>query len=61
MAKDAPTEEPRNVAVTALENRLKIGKAVVAAGPVDFPLTASEAKALEQLGKVQITGIFTAR
>ena len=50
--------EPCNVAVIALKNRTKIGKALVAAGPVDFPLTMSDAKALEAMGLVQITGLF---
>jgi hypothetical protein len=52
------TPEPRNVAVTVLENRTSICGAVVAAGRCDFPLTQTEAKALEALGKVTITGIF---
>ncbi len=47
-----------NTAVTALKDRTKIGKAIVAAGPVDFPLTAADAKALEDLGLVKITGLF---
>jgi hypothetical protein len=50
-------EEPRNVIVTVLANRTKIGKAICAAGRCDFPLTATEAKALEALGKVRIDGI----
>jgi hypothetical protein len=54
--KDTP--EPRNVAVTVLENRTTICGAVVASGRCDFPLTKTEAKALEALGKVTITGIF---
>lgn len=59
-AAEAPTttDEPRNVAVTVLGNRTKIGKAICAAGRCDFPLTASEAKALEALGKVRIEGLF---
>ena len=72
MAKQAPTQEPgaageaanttasepRNVAVTVLKKRTKIGKAICARGPLDFPLTETEAKALESLGLVTITGIF---
>lgn len=50
--------EPAIYAVTALENHLKIGSAIVAAGPVDFPLTLTDAKALEALGKVKIEGLF---
>ncbi len=57
-ATDKPADEVANVAVNALENRTKIGKAIVAAGPVDFPLTATDAKALEALGKVKIAGLF---
>lgn len=57
-ATDKPAEEVANVAVIALENRTKIGGAIVAAGPVDFPLTMADAKALEALGKVKITGLF---
>jgi predicted outer membrane repeat protein len=52
------TGEPRNVAVTVLENRTKIGGAICAAGPCDFPLRKSDAEALQALGKVRIDGIF---
>lgn len=55
-AKQAP--EPANVSVFSLENRLQIGKAIVAYGKVDFPLTETDAKALEALGKVRILGLF---
>ena len=54
----APSPEPRNVVVRALQNRTKIGKAIVAAGRVDFPVTASEAKALKDLGLVEIEGVL---
>ena len=57
-APEATTREVANTAVTALKNRTKIGKAIVAAGPVDFPLTAADAKALQDLGLVTITGLF---
>ena len=57
-ANTTPAEEPANIAVFALEARLKIGAAIVAPGPVDFPLKESEAKALERLGKVRIVGLF---
>jgi hypothetical protein len=50
--------EVRNVAVQILENGLKIGNAVCGIGPCSFPLTASDAKALEALGKVRIIGLF---
>lgn len=53
-----PTDEPRNVAVHVINNRTQIGKAICAAGKCDFPLTATEAKALEALGLVTITGIW---
>ncbi len=62
MAKPTTTEEKpeeaRNVAVTVLKPRTKIGKAIVADGPCDFPLTKSEAESLAALGLVTITGIF---
>ena len=51
-------EEKRNVAITALKDRTQIGGAIVAAGRVDFPVTAGEAKELEALGLVRIDGIF---
>lgn len=50
--------EPRNIAVTILENGIKIGNAICGSGPCSFPLTMSDAKTLEALGKVRITGIF---
>ena len=50
--------EVRNVAVQILENGLKIGNAICGIGPCSFPLTASDAKALEALGKVRIIGLF---
>ena len=52
------TPEARNVAVQILENGLKIGNAICGIGPCSFPLTASDAKALEALGKVRIIGLF---
>ena len=56
-AVEAPPEA-RNVAVQILENGLKIGNAICGIGPCSFPLTASDAKALEALGKVRIIGLF---
>ena len=53
-----PADEPRNVAIRALKDRTKIGKAIVAAGRVDFPVTLSEAKALKEMGLVEIEGLF---
>lgn len=57
-ADNSAAPEERTIAVTVLENRTKIGNAIVAAGRCDFPLTMSEAKALEALGKVRIDGLF---
>jgi hypothetical protein len=51
-------EEPRNVVIFALENRLKVGKAIVAYGRVDFPVTKSQADALVSLGKARIEGVI---
>ena len=48
-----------NVAVESLVNGLKIGKAIVARGRVDFPVTEETAKQLESLGKVRIVGLWT--
>ena len=62
MPKQSPAEEtpePRNVAVEVLVPRTKIGKAIVATGPCDFPITKSEADALAALKLARITGIFT--
>lgn len=56
-AVEAPPEV-RNVAVQILENGLKIGHAICGIGPCSFPLTASDARALEALGKVRIIGLF---
>jgi len=55
---ETPSAQVANTAVIALKDRTKIGKALVAAGPVDFPLTAADAKALEELGLVKIAGLF---
>lgn len=57
-AANTTATEPRNVAVTVLKKRTKIGKAICARGPLDFPLTETEAKQLESLGFVKITGTF---
>ncbi len=53
-----PALEPRNIRVTVLKNRTQIGKAICAAGPCDFPLTETDAKTLQGLGLVTITGTF---
>jgi hypothetical protein len=50
-------DEPRNVIVSALKNHTKLGKAIVAAGRVDFPLTKSEADAAVAAGLVTIVGV----
>ena len=52
-----PAAEPRNVVVRALKDRTKLGKAIVAAGRVDFRLTQSEADAAVAAGLVVIEGI----
>lgn len=53
----APAAEPRNVVVRALKDRTLIGKAIVAAGRVDFLLTQSEADALVKAGLAEIEGV----
>lgn len=53
----APEPEAENVVVTVLENRTLIRRAICGAGRCSFLLTATEAKALEALGKVRIEGI----
>lgn len=52
------TAEPRNVSVEVLTPGTKIGKAICGCGPCSFPLTMSDAKALEAMGKVTIRGLF---
>jgi hypothetical protein len=49
--------EPRNVVVRALKDRTKLGKAIVAAGRVDFRLTQTEATAAAAAGLVEIEGV----
>jgi hypothetical protein len=56
-APETPAAEPRNVIVSALKNRTLLGKALVAAGRVDFRLTQSEADAAVKAGLVTIDGI----
>lgn len=56
--KPTETEELRNVAVFVLQTRTKIGNAICAYGPCDFPITKTEAESLAALGKVRIEGIF---
>lgn len=50
--------EVANIAVESRVNGLKIGKAIVAKGRVEFPLTATQAKELEALEKVTIIGVW---
>lgn len=57
-ATQVPELEKANVAVEVLVNRTKIGNAICAIGPCSFPLTKTQAKELEELGCVRITGIF---
>lgn len=63
--KDAPaaaeaakssSDEPANVIVDVLKAGTKIGNAICGKGRCSFPLTASQAKTLEDLGKVKIVG-----
>lgn len=51
-------EEPCNVVIYALVNRLKVGAAIVAYGRVDFPVTKNQADALVALGKARIEGVI---
>jgi hypothetical protein len=56
----APAEvaaEPANISVYVLIPRTKIGKAICGKGRLPFPLTATQAKTLEAMGKVRIDGI----
>ena len=50
--------EPRNIAAIVPVARCTIGEADYGTGPLPIALTATEAKALELLGLVTITGIF---
>jgi hypothetical protein len=54
---DTPQAEPENVVVTVLQPRTLIRKAICGQGRCSFLLTATEAKALEALGKIRIEGI----
>lgn len=57
----APAEEAAeiaNIAVDVIKPGTKIGKAICGKGRCSFPLTMSQAKALESLGKVRIVGII---
>lgn len=55
-----PSKKPEaaNIAVRVLKPGTKIGKAICGKGPCSIPLTASQAQALEDLGKVKIIGVF---
>jgi hypothetical protein len=50
--------EPRNVAGTVIVNRCSIGVTDYGMGALPIPLTMTEAKALESLGLITITGLF---
>ena len=55
----APAEvaaEPANISVYVLVPHTKIGKAICGVGRLPFPLTMTQAKTLETLGKVRIDG-----
>jgi len=52
------TKEPRNVAAHVNADRVTLGVTDYGRGPLPIPLTATEAKALADLGLITITGIF---
>ena len=52
-----PAKEEPKIIVDVLKPGTKIGKAICGKGRLSFPLTPSEAKTLEDLGKVKIVGI----
>lgn len=57
----APAEvaaETANISVYVLIPHTKIGKAICGIGRCPFPLKASQAKALESMGKVRVDGTF---
>lgn len=65
MSKDNPAAIPPpalpescNVAVEVLVSHTTIGNALCGLGPCSFPLAASDARALADLGLVRVTGIF---
>ena len=51
--------EPRNVAAIVTADRVTLGPTDYGRGPLPVGLTATEAKALADLGLITITGIFT--
>lgn len=57
MSKPEPKAEKANVQVTVLNPRTVINGALCGAGALSFLLTKTEAKDLEELGKVRIDGI----
>lgn len=52
-----PAPEKANVAVRVLKPGTKIGRAICGKGRLSFLLTKTQAKDLEDLGKVEILGI----
>ena len=50
--------EPRNVAAMVIGDRCTIGAIDYGTGALPIPLTMTEAKALEALGFIAITGLF---
>lgn len=50
--------EPRNVAAVVIAPRLTLGVTDYGRGPLPVGITATEAKALADLGLITITGIF---
>ena len=51
--------EPRNVAAIVIADRVTLGPTDYGRGPLPIGITATEAKSLEKLGLITITGIFT--
>ena len=57
--KDESTEsEQRNVAAIVIGDRCTIGLTDYGTGALPIPLTMAEAKSLEALGFISITGLF---
>lgn len=52
-------QEPKNVAVFVIADRLTIGNTDYGTERLPIPLTATEAKSLADLGLVRIIGLFS--
>lgn len=55
---ESTESEPRNVAAMVIGDRCTIGVTDYGTGALPIPLTMTEAKALESLGFISITGLF---